>query len=114
MKIGFYKQTHSQRKGSPKKNTLSSELTIGEVQKNNLTGTIKINRLMKVAELGTAFAKTFGLGVLVFRKSGNVWLQTTVTDDWPLAEKNQKALEMEKQTASEKNIIDAGDRQELE
>ena len=114
LKIEFYKHTHSLGLGSPKKNTLNSELTIGDVKKNNLSGTIKINGLLKVAELETAFAKTFGLSVQVFRKSGNVWLQTTATDDWTLAEQNQKAMEMEKQTASDKNIIEAGDRQELE
>ena len=69
---------------------------------------------MKVAELENAFAKSFGFAVQVFRKSGNVWLQTTATDDWTLEEQNLKATEIEKQTALEKNIIDANDRQELE
>ncbi len=114
LKIEFYKQAHSQGKGSPKKNTLDNQQTIADVQKNNLSGTIKLSGLTKVEELETAFAKTFGLSVQVFRKSGNVWLQTTDTDNWTLAEQNQKAMEMEKPNASYKNIIDAGDRQELE
>ncbi len=96
------------------KNTLNNERAIGDVRKNNLSGTININGVMKVAELESAFSKTFGLAVQVFRKSGNVWLQTTATDEWTLAAQNQKAMEMEKRTASDKNIIDAGDRQELE
>lgn len=114
LKIEFYKHTHSLGLGSPKKNTLNSELTIGDVKKNNLSGTIKINGLMKVAELESAFFVTFGLAVQVFRKSGKVWLQTTATDDWTLEEQNLKATEIENQTAPKKNIIDAGDRQELE
>lgn len=96
------------------KNTLNNERAIGDVRKNNLSGTININGVMKVAELESAFSKTFGLAVQVFRKSVNVWLQTTATDEWTLAAQNQKAMEMEKRTASDKNIIDAGDRQELE
>ena len=79
-----------------------------------MAGTININGLMKVAELESAFFVTFGLAVQVFRKSGKVWLQTTATDDWTLEEQNLKATEIENQTAPKKNIIDAGDRQELE
>lgn len=112
LKIEFYKKAHSQGKGSPKKNTLNNELTIGDVQKNNLSGTIKINGLMKVAELESAFTETYGLPVQVFRKSGKVWLQTTTTDNWTLAEQNQKA--MEKHETLGEHIVDSMDRQELE
>jgi len=114
LKIEFYKEAHALGKGSPNKSTLNNDLTIADVQKNSLTGTIIVNGLLKVSELETAFEKTFGLAVQVFRKSGNVWLQTTATDDWTLAEQNLKAMEIEEQTAPEKSIIDASDRQELE
>lgn len=67
---------------------------------------------MKVSELESVFTETFGLSVQVFRKLGNVWLQTTTTDNWTLAEQNQKASE--KEGAPEENIIDSMDRQELE
>ncbi len=48
------------------KNTLNNERAIGDVRKNNLSGTININGVMKVAELESAFSKTFGLAVQVF------------------------------------------------
>ncbi|MBI2271418.1 MAG: hypothetical protein HYU69_13830 [Bacteroidetes bacterium] len=112
LKIEFYKQAHSQGEGSSKKNTLNNELTIGEVQKKHTSGTVKITGLMKVSELESAFTKTFGLSVQVFRKSGNVWLQTTITDNWTLAEQNQRASE--KVATAEENIISSMDRQELE
>ena len=93
LKIEFYKQAHKEGKGSPKKNTLNNELTIGAVQNVDSTGTIKINGLMKVSELEKAFATVFGLPVQVFRNSGDVWLQTTTTDNLTLAEQNQMAME---------------------
>lgn len=93
LKIEFYKQAHQEGKGSPKKNTLNNELTIGAVQNVDSTGTIKINGLMKVSEIEKAFVTVFGLPVQVFRKSGDVWLQTTATDDWTLAEQNQNSME---------------------
>jgi tyrosyl-tRNA synthetase len=73
---------------------------------------IKIDELMKVAELEGVFAKNFGLSVQVFRKSGNLWLQTTTTDNWTLAEQNQIAAE--KYEANEDSMPDPMDRQELE
>ncbi|NUM50898.1 MAG: hypothetical protein HUU48_07250 [Flavobacteriales bacterium] len=112
LKIEFYKRAHSQGEGSAKKNTLDVELTIGEVQKKNASGTIEIHKLMTVAELESAFTEVFGLAVQVFRKSGKVWLQTTTTDDWTLAEQDQRASE--KVATAEENIIDSMDRQELE
>ena len=89
LKIEFYNHAHSQGEGSLKKNTLNSNLTIEAVQKHELSDTIKINGLTKVGDLESAFAKNFGLSVQVFRKSGKLWLQTTATDNWTLAEQNQ-------------------------
>jgi|LakMenEpi03Aug12_release.lakeMendotaPanAssembly.Ray.scaffolds.fasta_scaffold157339_1 hypothetical protein len=114
LKIEFYQQAHSKGEGSPKQTMLNNELTIAESQNNSLTGTISINGQMQVAELETAFANTFGLSVQVFRKSSHVWLQTSATDDWTLAEQNQKGMELEKRNPSDNNIIDASDRHELE
>ena len=111
LKIEFYRTQHSEGEGSHVENTLSPELTIGEAQKKKAGGALTIHGLMTVAELESAFAEAFGLAVQVFRKSGTVWLQTTVTDNWTLAEQNQKAMEKH-DAVSEK--IDPMDRQELE
>ena len=45
---------------------------------------------MTVTELERQFRELYGLHVLVFRKSGKVWLETTVTDGWTLAEQNNQ------------------------
>jgi hypothetical protein len=112
LKIEFYTHAHSQGEGSLKKNTLNSNLTIEAVQKHELSEIIKIDELMKVAELEGVFAKNFGLSVQVFRKSGNLWLQTTTTDNWTLAEQNQIAAEQYE--TNEEAMPDPMDRQELE
>jgi hypothetical protein len=67
---------------------------------------------MKVGELEHAFNVKFGLSAQVFRKSGEIWLQTTTTDTWTLAKQNEVA--MEKTDANEDPIPDPLDRQELE
>lgn len=112
LKIEFYKKQHAEGMGSPKENTLDNELRIEQAQQIKSSGTIKIHGLMKVAELESSFAQTFGLPVQVFRKSGSVWLQTTATDHWTLAEQNHKA--MEKIADATEPTPDHMDRQELE
>lgn len=112
LKIEFYNQTHAVGEGSRKEHTFDAHLTIEEVQKKKAEGVLKINGLMTVAELEGGFADIFGLAVQVFRKSGGLWLQTTVTDHWTLAEQNHKA--MEKHENMENGTVDAMDRMELE
>jgi hypothetical protein len=112
LKIEFYNNAHSSGEGSLKKNTLDSDLTIGAVQKHELLDAIKIDELTKVSDIENAFAKNLGLSAQVFRKSGNLWLQTTSTDNWTLAEQNKMAAE--KYEVNDEAMPDAMDRQELE
>lgn len=112
LKIEFYKKMHSKAEGSSMKDMLNSETTIGNVQKKDAAGIIEINDPTTVAELENMFFEKFGLAVQVFRKSNNVWLQTTTTDNWTLAEQNQIAGE--NHITFEENLIDPMDRQELE
>ena len=46
-----------------------------------------------VAAFEEAFYKRFGLSVLVYRKSMDVWLPISRTEDWTLAEQNFKGRE---------------------
>lgn len=43
---------------------------------------------MTVAELEQQFTKHYGLEPVILRKSGNVWIETSITDDWTLEEQN--------------------------
>lgn len=45
---------------------------------------------MTVTDLEQSFNTIYGLGVQVFRKSGKIWLETTVTDGWTLEEQNRQ------------------------
>lgn len=100
LKIEFYKKAHEEGQGSAPKTHLDNNLTIGEVQKTNKEGLLHIRAITKVAELENDLVEQFGLSAQVFRKSGNVWLQTTKTDDWTLAEQNAAAAEMNEDVAA--------------
>ena len=45
---------------------------------------------MSVKDLEQNFRDVYGLSVQILRKSGKVWLGTTVTDNWTLKEQNEQ------------------------
>lgn len=55
---------------------------LSKVQPSMREGRIKINETMKVKDLEDVFDSDFLLNVQVFRQSGNMWLETTATDNW--------------------------------
>ena len=77
------------------KNTIKpSHVTLGECRTTHVNGDINIVPKMTVKELEQQFLHLYGLFVQVFRKSGNVWLETTVTDNWTLEQQNRQGEEM--------------------
>ncbi|NUO01154.1 MAG: hypothetical protein HUU01_11125 [Saprospiraceae bacterium] len=91
LKLVFYSGHHAVETGSPKTTELDEEKTIGEVRSVHTDSTdLVISGDMYVSELEQLFDKKYGLNVQVFRKSGKLWMQTTATDNWTLAEQNRK------------------------
>jgi hypothetical protein len=44
----------------------------------------------------------YGLSVQVFRKSGNVWLETSATDNWTLRQQNNEGAELSTQMKNDR------------
>jgi len=69
-----------------------------------LTQLLKMKRPQKhffdgetiVSDLEHAFYEKFGICTQVFRKSGNIWLETTSTDDWTLNQQNEEGKSLAK------------------
>lgn len=89
LKLEFFTKTHGKREGSEKKYQIDCSKKICDSRKINKKGLITIHPKLTVAELEKAFMENFGLSVQVFRKSGKMWLQSTITDDWTLREQNE-------------------------
>lgn len=90
LKLEFFSKPHKAGGASPKKLMKSNSKTLGECRTIHKKGTITITPKMTVSELEQNFADTFGLSTQVFRKSGKIWLETTVTDGWTLEEQNKQ------------------------
>ena len=96
LKIVFYKKSHDHFHGSEKKDEITEDLTASQLNPDFKEGTVEWKGEMSVDNLETYLEETFGLHVQVFRKSGDLWLQTSVTDHWTLNEQNNHAAQNEK------------------
>ncbi len=67
---------------------------ISEGQSTITGGDIEISGEMKVIELEKLLKEQFSLAAQVLRKSGNLWLETTMTDNWTLEQQNKHGKEI--------------------
>jgi hypothetical protein len=91
LKIELYKMPVPGRH-TAKKEMLSSNLPLG-LFANTTNKKIDINGYVTVAELENQFA-SIGLIAEVFRKSGNVWIETILTNKWSLNQQNAEGEEI--------------------
>jgi len=94
LKVEFFSKPHQTGAHEVKNTIRAASVTLGECRKLHVDGEIEIVPGMTVKELEQEFMKHYGLFVQVFRKSGKVWLETTVTDNWTLEEQNRQGEEM--------------------
>lgn len=99
LKLEFFAKPHKKGGASAKEIIKHPSKTLGECRTVHNSGSITIVPEMTVNELEQHFADVYGLGVQVFRKSGNVWLETTVTDGWTLAQQNKEGESLGKDLA---------------
>jgi len=96
LKIVFYKHAHENFQGSEKKDELTEDVILSVLNPKITEGEMKITKDLSVENLESIFESDFGLHIQVFRKSGDQWLQTSVTDHWSLEKHSQSAMEYEK------------------
>lgn len=98
LKLAFFTKPHKAYKGSPAKFLVSDrDMTLGSLEKKPHSGDLYIEPEMPTWQVERLFEEEFGLHVQVFRKSGNTWLETSVTDDLTLEEQNVKGKSSERQ-----------------
>ena len=64
--------------------------TFGEYKKTKSKESIIINSQMTLSDLDNQLQNEFGLSVKLYRYSGRLWLETTVTDSWTLEQQNKE------------------------
>ena len=91
LKIEFYSEPHKAGELSREKYRIAHDKKISEVGKKSVSQVFewKAETTVKAFEMG--LFEICGLSVQVFRKSVNVWLETSITDKWTLEKQNQEA-----------------------
>jgi len=57
-------------------------------------GAIEMNESTTVRQLQKSIKLLFGMPAQILRKSGKIWLETTMTDHWTLLQQNQHGEEI--------------------
>jgi len=94
LKIEFFRSTLPRQSKWNAANRISPNLEISRCQTQPKSGAIHFQEETKVEELENLFQQGFNLNVQVFRRSGNIWLETTMTDKWTLKQQNDHGREI--------------------
>lgn len=91
LKIEFFKTAINKADGNSYKTTslLTSTDKIGKSTK-----TIDVTSSTTVAQLKTILKNTLGITSLIYRRSGSMWIETSLTEDWTLERQNHEAEQM--------------------
>jgi len=109
LKIEFFNNKSLSRSEFSAKQIIPPTRKVGDGQLALKEGEIVIEEEMKVNELENKLKDQFNLAVQVFRKSGNLWLETTMTDNWTLLQQNNHGREI----TTGKKTIDKSDEYDL-
>lgn len=93
LKIEFFSEDHEVGEASTYKSMYDEDLYLKDIRSNHTEGELSIDGHTKTSTFESNFKEHFGVNVQVWRKSGNMWLQTTTTDDWTLSEQERKGVE---------------------
>jgi hypothetical protein len=90
LKIEFFKNSINKKKPSQKFEKINAFLKVSLVAQLDGCNKIDISKQRTVAQLEEDFKELLGLNAQVYRKSGNLWIETSLTDDWTLEQQNNE------------------------
>ena len=89
LKMEFFRHPFSQNKMLQKTEKIDPRESIVQLTRFYDQASINIDQKKTVAQLVNDFLEEFGLSILIFRKSGNLWIETSLTDSWTLDRQNK-------------------------
>lgn len=94
LKIEFFKFPHTDKKLLPVNEKIDQDILVDQVIKWDSDQIFEFDEKMTVSQFEAMINQQTGLFVQVYRKSGRVWLQTSHTDNWTLAQQNEEGKMM--------------------
>ena len=90
LKIEFYSKPHKSGGAPSRRMVKSVSKTLGECRTVHNSGEMTISPNMTITELESYFANSFGLGIKILAKAGNVWKAAQQKSKLTLNEQNNK------------------------
>lgn len=87
LKIEFFNRTHAVEKLSSESDKISGDAYL-KYYTRALPLTVDASEAMTVADFESTFLQLTDLSIQVYRRSGKLWIQTSMTDEWTLQEQN--------------------------
>lgn len=94
LKIEFLKQTGLRIKANYSKNIVVPETKLSAIKEIQADADIEFDENITVSDFENKIYELFGINIQVFRRSGNIWLETTMTDNWTLKMQNEHGREI--------------------
>lgn len=92
LRISFYKPSR-EKKSAPVRQKLNHAMILAKAGLSG-EGEIAVTETTTVKQLEQDFLGRFGLFMQVSRRSGSIWLETTMSDDWTLKQQNDHGREL--------------------
>ena len=92
LKIEFFKKNGTSLRNGLQ--TIPDKTTIGMIRPVQDAAIVDIDPARRVEEVEEDFFKKLGIMVRIFRKAGNMWIETTLTDNWSLRRQNHEGEQM--------------------
>lgn len=92
LKIEFFKKNGAGLRNGVQ--AIPDKTTLGMIRAVQSTDSVDIDPARRVEEVEADFFTKLGLMVRIFRKSGNMWIETTLTDNWSLRRQNHEGEQM--------------------
>ena len=101
----FLKLEVLKRKSTPghtnlEQSVASDNAFLEDIQPLVCTGSLEIDNNTRVCDVESELANRFLLTAQVFRRSKNVWLETSATDNWTLGQQNEHGKNMTEHPAN--------------
>ena len=94
LKLEFFNNSHQKNELSSLSTEIMKDLTLSQINPDfDSEKVLVLYNDEKVFDFEERMQKEFGLFVQVYRKSNNIWLQTSATDDWTLNKQEEIATQ---------------------
>jgi hypothetical protein len=88
LKIEFFWHEHRPGEGSRLKQKIGDNVVLADIDSIKKEGSFSFGAEIPVADFEQRLQKEYGLPVQVFRKAGEIWIETIQTDNLSLAKQN--------------------------